>query len=153
MIATQTFDDILGDQFDIRDVIARFEELETELQDAHKGESDPPALPFDEWAENTAADENATMQDAAIEFHAIQSFLSDVKGYGGDEQWRGDWYPIGFIADSYFEQYAEELAEGIGAINREAQWPSNFINWEAAAEALQDDYSSVTINGSDYWYR
>lgn len=153
MKATQTFDDLLCDQFDIRDMIKRFEELETELQDAHHGESDPPASPFDEWAKNTAADENATMQDAAIEFRAIQSFLDDVKGYGGDEQWRGDWYPVGFIADSYFEQFAQELAEDIGAINRDASWPNTCIDWEQAARELQQDYSIVTINGSDYWYR
>lgn len=128
MKATQTFDDILGDQFGIRDVIARFEELEG---------NDPETLDDDEQAE----------------FHAIQSFLDDVKGYGGDEQWRGDWYPVGFIADSYFEQYAKELAEDIGAINRDATWPNTCIDWAQAARELQQDYSSVTINGSDYWYR
>ncbi len=84
---------------------------------------------------------------------AIMELLDEVRGYGGDEQWRGDWYPVQFIADSYFEEYARELAEDIGAIDHDAQWPNSYIDWDAAAKALLVDYSSVEINGATYWYR
>lgn len=125
-----------GDIFDIRDVIKRFEELEDEIE-AYEEK-------MDDWQDNA---ENVEERDA------IKSFLESVKGSGGDEQWRGDWYPVTFIADSYFERYAQEFADDIGAINSDQSWPNNCIDWERAARELQQDYSSVSIDGEDYWYR
>lgn len=60
-----------------------------------------------------------------------------------------------FIADSHFEDYARELAEDIGAIKRgrDMDWPCNRIDWEMAAEDLQQDYSQVEVDGETYWYR
>src|SRR5208283_4356595 len=57
------------------------------------------------------------------------------------------------IRDSYFEQYAEELADDIGAIDKNAGWPLTCIDWTKAAEQLQQDYSSVDYDGVDYWVR
>lgn len=57
------------------------------------------------------------------------------------------------IRDSYFEDYARELASDIGAINADAQWPLMHIDWEAAAASLQQDYTDVTLNGVTYWAR
>lgn len=133
---TKDFDNILDDTFDIRDVIERFEELES-LKDDHELEPDGGHFSDDE----------------STELKAIESFLDDVKGYGGDEQWRGDWYPVTFIRDSYFITYAEELADDIGAVDNDAKWPLNHIDWESAANALKDDYSEVDIQGETYWYR
>lgn len=112
------------DLLDVRDIIARFEEIE---------ESDD--------------------QDEKEERNALKTLLSDLAGNGGDEQWRGDWYPISMIRDSYFEEYAEELADDIGAINKEATWPNSCIDWERAASELQMDYTSVEFDGVTYWYR
>lgn len=112
------------DQFNIRDVIARFEEIEDTEDD-----------------------------DEIVERSAVLSFLEKMKGNGGGEQWRGDWYPLGFIADHYFEDYAQELAEDCGMINKDAAWPNTCIDWEQAATELQQDYSSVDIDGTTYWYR
>lgn len=118
-------DCLSGDVFDIRDVIKRFEEIE-----------------------------NSTEEDEIDEERqTIQAFLDEVRGAGGDENWRGDWYPVGFIADSYFEDYARELADDIGAVNEKLSWPNNCIDWEEAAKQLQADYSSVEVCGSTYWYR
>lgn len=114
------------DILDVRDLIKRFEELDE----------------IDERDE-----------DDAEEHTKLAALLDDLKGYGGDEQWRGDWYPITLIADTYFETYAEELADDIGAINKDAAWPCNHIDWAAAAEALQQDYSTVEYDGATYWYR
>jgi hypothetical protein len=57
------------------------------------------------------------------------------------------------IQESDFEDYARELADDIGAINRNAQWPLNCIDWEQAAKELAMDYSIVTYQGTDYYVR
>lgn len=123
------------DLIDVRDVIARFEELETELDDAH---------------DDSATDE---VLDLRAEFNTLKELLDELRGNGGDEQWRGDWYPVTLIRYSRFEDYAKELAEDIGAINRDAKWPNNHIDWESAAKELQQDYSSCDFDGIDYLYR
>lgn len=121
-----------GDTFDIRDVIERFEKIEDALED-------------DEF-------ESFTEEDFG-EAATIKEFLDEMAGKGGDEQWRGDWYPSLFIADDYFKEYAEQLADDIGAINKDASWPTNCIDWDEAASQLQGDYSSVDVNGTTYWFR
>ena len=66
----------------------------------------------------------------------------------------GEWhYGQAFIADFYFEDYARELAEDIGAIDPNAAWPLSFIDWEAAADALKADYTSSEYFGTTYYYR
>lgn len=120
-----------ADQFDIRDVIARFEELE-DLKD-------------------TGAPDDFTAEEHE-EFLILLSFLEEVKGYGGDEQWRGDWYPLGFIHEDYFVEAMEELVKDIGDLPKEI--PSYIaIDWNATAENLRVDYSSVDIDGETFWYR
>lgn len=127
--------DLTADMIDVRDIIARVEELENTVPSAEESEGD----------DNEEREELAT----------LRGMLDDLKGKGNgwDEQWEGDWYPITLIRNSYFEDYARELAEDIGAINRLATWPSNCIDWEYAAEQLQIDYSTTEIEGTDYWYR
>lgn len=122
------------DLIDIRDVIARFEELSDKKGD---DDNDPSTLELEEETELTT----------------LTRLLDDLKGYGGDEQWCGDWYPITLIRDSYFQEYAQELAEDIGAINSDATWPNNCIDWEQAARELKVDYSTVEFDGVTYWYR
>lgn len=117
-----------ADIIDVRDVIERYEELQSEMDDD----------PTDEQRD---------------ELSALDSLLNDLKGNGGDEQWQGDWYPITLIRDDYFEDYAREFAEDIGAIPSDYSWPASHIDWEAAAEALQMDYTSVEFDGVTYWFR
>ena len=94
-------DDIL----DVRDLIARVEELEN-------------LEPADEEAKWNNCDE----------FSALPDILEELAGNGGDEQWRGDWYPITLIRDDYFTTYAQELADDIGAVPANVQWPMNCID-------------------------
>lgn len=127
---------------DSRDVIARIEELEAErtnLLDAVDSAEDDDK--HDKQMEVLAwNDENAD------ELEALQS-LQEECNYG-------DWtYGATLIADSYFEEYAQELAEDIGAINHDATWPNDCIDWEKAAEQLQQDYTSVDFDGETYWIR
>lgn len=57
------------------------------------------------------------------------------------------------IHDNYFEDFAQQLAEDIGAIDREAGWPACHIDWEAAAESLRMDYTHAKVRGHEYWAR
>src|SRR5688572_17796193 len=115
-----------ADLIDVRDVIARFEELgEIETRD----------------------------DEEEAEFLSLTALLGELEGNGGDEQWRGDWYPVTLVRDSYFKDHARELAEDIGAIKEDAGWPARCIDWEQAASELQGDYSSVEYEGVTYWYR
>jgi hypothetical protein len=126
----QTTDlDLTADIIDVRDIIARIEELE-ELQDA--GEH---------------------LETPDCELTMLRTLLEELKGMGGDEQWRGDWYPVTLIRESYFRHYAQELAEDIGAVDHNASWPNNCIDWDHAAGDLKLDYSALTIDGETYWTR
>lgn len=133
------------------DICERIEELETELQDAHEGEGNGGE--FSEWLNDMAENDEGTLQDAAIELKNLSEFMEEFKGYGGDHQWRGDWYPGSFIRDSHFKDYAQELAEDIGAIKGDETWPANCIDWDKAAHQLQMDYTSGEFDGVTYWAR
>ena len=65
-----------------------------------------------------------------------------------------DWtYGATMIREDYFENYAQEFAEDIGSIDRNAAWPLSYIDWEAAANALKQDYTTVEFQGSTYYVR
>lgn len=119
------------DILDVRDIIDRVEGLEGSVDEAHPDDA----------------------EEVREELEALADLLDEMKGYGGDHEWRGDWYPVTLIRDSYFQDHAEELADDIGAINREASWPHNCIDWARAARELQQDYTAVEFDGVTYWYR
>ena len=65
-----------------------------------------------------------------------------------------DWqYGETLISDSYFEDYAREFAEDIGAIDKDANWPLGCIDWGQAAAELQMDYMEVVFDGVTYYIR
>jgi hypothetical protein len=125
--------DLTADIIDIRDIIEQIEVLTDQLTKYSAEASDYHEL----------AKEHAT----------LVGIMSELAGNGGDEQWQGDWYPLTLIRESYFRDYAQELAEDIGAVNAQATWPNNCIDWDQAARELQMDYTSVTIDGMTYFYR
>lgn len=92
-------------------------------------------------------------EDEQCELDMLEAFLDDCKGYGGDEQWEGDWYPGTAVRDSYFKDYAMELADDTGAILDNAQWPCTCIDWDQAARELRMDYTGVEFDGVTYWVR
>ena len=115
------------DLIDIRDVIARVEELR-------------------ETCDTTSSEEKFELAD-------LEALLDDLRGNGGDEQWEGDWYPLTLIRDSYFRDYAQDLADDCGMIPVGNAWPCTCIDWDQAARELQMDYSATEFNGTTYWYR
>ena len=92
-------------------------------------------------------DEERTEEDDQ-ELAALQALAAEAEGYAAD--WK---YGETLIRDSYFQTYAMEYAEDIGAINSDASWPANCIDWEQAARELRMDYTSVSFDGVDYWIR
>jgi hypothetical protein len=143
------------DTIDVRDVIARVEELEDQKTDADtclcgesKGEHTEDGDGCNEYEEDTGLDEDETK-----ELSTLTELLDDLRGNGGDEQWRGDWYPVTLVRDSYFTDFAQEEAESCGLVDDNARWPATCIDWERAASELQSDYSTVEFEGITFWYR
>jgi hypothetical protein len=122
--------DLTADIIDVRDIIARFEEVE----DAK------PETEDEKW-------------DLCEEYSTLLELLYSLEGMGGDEQWRGDWYPVTLIRDSHFQTYAQELAEDAGLTDKPQAWPYTCIDWEQAARELRYDYASIDIGGVTYWTR
>jgi len=134
------------DVIDSRDVIARIEELEAERQplaDAVEGANDGAPL-----AQAVEALEEWDARSEGDELKALKALADECEQYASDWQ-----HGETLIRDSYFETYAEELARDIGAIKDGADWPLCHIDWEAAAEALQQDYSQADFDGVTYWIR
>ncbi len=120
---------LTDDVIDVRDLIERVDFLNPEFSDTQLSDEE------------------------SKELATLTAILEDLKGAGGDEKWRGDWYPVLLIADHYFEQHAKELAEDCGLTDKPMGWPYNCIDWAYAAEQLQYDYSSTDIDGITYWFR
>lgn len=120
--------DLTADTIDVRDIIARVEELDPEYSDIK------------------------LTDDEAKELAELQAILDDLKGNGGDEQWRGDWYPVMLISERTFEDHVRELLEDCGTIPKDLPW-FVAIDWETTAQHIQGDYTPVEIDGVTYWYR
>lgn len=156
---------------DSRDVIARIEELEGDREALAENVSDAEESLADardaylnasedidagqqavENAQKKLDDALAALKawdedDDGKELKALQALQSEAEGYS-------DWlHGAQLINESYFTQYAQELAEEIGAIASDAQWPLRHINWDAAAEELKQDYTTVDFDGTDYYIR
>jgi len=115
--------DLTADIIDVRDIIERVAELE-----------------------------EPTIEPVKEELAELTAILADLKDNGGDEQWRGDWYPITLIRDSHFKEYAIEMLEECGTIPKDfPSWVE--IDWDATAHNVRMDYISTEIDGVTYWYR
>jgi hypothetical protein len=98
---------------------------------------------FEKWLKEQAD----TSDDDAEELKALRTLAEEADGCG-------DWYHgETLIRDSYFEDYARDLHEDINGHDAKSGWPYDYIDWEAAAEALQSDYTSVDFDGITYWLR
>ncbi len=143
---------------DSRDVIARVEELEKEseaaseeLKELEERKADGPLSEADEarCVELTTLCEKSGGFDDEDDFEEYKRLRRLCRE---GEQEASDWADgATLILDSYFEEYAQELADDIGAVSRDAKWPANHIDWAAAAEELQTDYASITYGDSAYW--
>lgn len=123
----------------VRDIIARVLELRDERDEYNEKMGSPDA-----W--------DGVPDGEPDELNMLEGIISELAGYGGDEKFDGDWYPVTLVCNEYFTEYAQDLAEQCGMVDTNARWPMNCIDWEQAARELQMDYSNILIRDITYWY-
>lgn len=131
---------LMDDILDSRDIEKRIEELESDEATAALADL------IVSNGEITDEDETNGDYDDACELAIWRNLRKECEGYGWE-------YGIGFIREDYFETYAQDLAEDIGVIDRNANWPLTHIDWESAARDLLVDYTSVEVDGATYYFR
>lgn len=150
------------DMLDVRDLIERYEELENDLSTITDLEDEIESLDPDEdkeeirIAKEELESKKKELEDEQEEFEQLQEILDELKGNGGDEKWRGDWYPVTLINSDYFTEYTKELIVDIGYIQRDRDgglpwWIE--IDWEKTADNCKMDYTSINIGNEEYYYR
>jgi multidrug efflux pump subunit AcrA (membrane-fusion protein) len=85
--------------------------------------------------------------DTGGELARLTALRDQAEGYAPD--WR---YGCTLIRDSYFKDYAQELAEDRD-MPKDVRWPYNCLDWDQAARELQQDYTAVEYGGVTYWVR
>lgn len=147
------------DTIDSRDIIARIEELRDERADlalavadagvAFQGSTTTGATASAfMWREKAKAALIEWDETNAEELHALEALQSDAEQYAPDWQ-----HGATLIRASFFKEYAQELADDIGAIDADATWPCNCIDWDEAARQLKQDYTEVEFDGVTYYVR
>lgn len=133
------------DVMDSRDMMKQLEEWESEreaLVDAvNEAETDDDRKAaqdeLDEWD-----------ADYGDDYKALKEFCEEAEGYAS--YWK---YGEAVIRDTYFTDYAEELANDTCEMGKASDWPFRHIDWEAAADELKQDYTSIDYDGVTYWVR
>lgn len=129
------------DVIDSRNVIERIEQLQAIRE--------PGPVP-----EGVLEDEDyeVNQDDLFRELASLEALA--LEGEQASEDWQ---YGATLIRDSYFRDYAMDLAEEISdqaeRYGRQPSWPYICIDWDKAARELQMDYTSVEFNGVTYWVR
>jgi antirestriction protein len=156
----------MDDVIDSRDVIAKIEEILEEIEEMVENENDD----FDDIgavkklvddADNESekyqnlirtieshGNTISELEDLFSDLEPLESFAEEASNYA--EDWE---HGATLIRYSYFETYAQELAEDCGMVNSAATWPNNHIDWEAAARDLKQDYTEIDFDGVSYFVR
>ena len=122
--------DYTADRLDSRDLLDRLEELEA-TQDEIGFQRDDSG------------------DDMQAELDMLRALRDETEGYA-DDSWRDG---VFFVANWDWKNYAQELADEMGAIPKEYSWPASYIDWDAAARDLRMDCMPCEIDGNTYWYR
>ena len=147
------------DVIDSRDVIARIEELESERADLVEATSEVETAVNEAATEDDAEDAQTAHADAVTalaEWHESDEGkeLETLKALADQCEGYGDWaHGETLIRESYFRDYAMELAEDCGMIPKDLAWPCTCIDWEQACRELKMDYTEVDFDGVSYFMR
>jgi hypothetical protein len=144
--------EVLVDNFDNAD--ADFDEANDALLSSVCSDSEELREIEQRWRDRAASRDRAArlLADWENEFGERLAALERVNAEG--EGYVPDWtYGEALIPEDAFTDYAEQLAEDIGTIDRDQPWPLNCIDWEAAAEQLKQDYVEIEIEGQTYLAR
>lgn len=126
------------DIFDSRDVIERIEALKDEWREATEHDPDEFVMFEDDWAVGLG-------EEGAAELMALEDLRSEISSSEFD-------FGITFIREDYFPEYVQELVSDVGDMPREI--PGYIvIDWDATADNLRIDYSTVEFRGETYLYR
>lgn len=129
------------DCIDSQDVIERIQQLSVIRQPG----------PVDDGLDDDGLDDedsDRTNDELLAELGSLEKLAKDASDYVDD--WE---YGVTMVSETYFTEYAKELAEDIGAVNANASWPLSYIDWEGAADALKADYTGLDFNGVTYYVR
>ncbi len=135
-----------------RDLNKRLNELEDEREDLE----DAVTILKDE-AKDCDPDEKEECDDNVTDaIEALKEWDEENKGELDElyamrdeiSEWRHD---EALIAEEDFAEYAEQLADDLYGV--EQRWPFDHIDWDAAADALKADYSTIDYQGTTYLYR
>lgn len=141
-------DDIINS----RDIESRIKELREELEGTPFADPDAGSVKlgsiYDETPEEWYHYVDNLDADSVEELIKLVAFKEEAEP--ATCEWK---HGATFIRDSYFRTYAEDLADDIGAINRDAGWPANCIDWDAAASQLKADYTTIEVGGETYYTR
>lgn len=129
----------MADIIDTRDLHERYNELQEKIQEAEQvamedGDIIPDPvviLTDDEYSE-------------WIDLEVMSDNISDF------------WHGETLVNEDYFTEYAEQLAEDLGYTGRNVEgqsWPFCHIDWDAAADALLQDYTEFQWQGETYQAR
>ncbi len=122
------------------------EELAEHLKNKPEEEGELEAWE-DELADFEAAVESAKSEfgpDEKTELEELEELENEISEFMHGET---------MVPVNSFQEYAQELAEEIGAIPDGSKWPLTCIDWEQAAKELATDYTQVSYQGEDYYVR
>jgi hypothetical protein len=151
-----------SDIIDSRDVVERIEEIESEVEDAQNDLAEALLALSEALADQPDADRTALTARVDEARAALDTLKGDTdeelaalralakEGEAECSDW-GDGATL--VREGYFVEYAQNLADDIGAIDRNASWPLNHIDWDAAADELRGDYTELTFGGATYLAR
>jgi hypothetical protein len=131
-----------ADVIDSRDVIARIDYLESCAAEA--------------------ADMDAGLPEGVTQYgldEVEQAELAALKAFAAEAENADDWiYGATLVRDSYFVDHIKELVEDCYQMPADfdsGAWPWRHMemDWEAAADEAQTDYTDVTFDGVTYWVR
>lgn len=149
---------------DSRDIIARIEELEAELQAVHEDATEEglTTLNYSDWLAAFAASLDGDDTIDLTTYEAITESLeelAELKALTNEAESSLDWvYGEALIREDYFTDYIEELIEDCyqlpeGFNSGEWPWRHMSLNYEAAAEEAKQDYFEVQWGDETYLIR
>lgn len=141
--------DLREDMLDLRDLADLQDALKSLINDHEAGEHDPDQEMEDAdcpWCSRDGFDGGRDMEEVYDALKALEDEVGDLRVTANN-------FSPEMIEESHFEEYARQLADDIGAIDSENGWPACHIDWEAAADSLKMDYTTVDFAGCTYYWR
>ena len=133
---------------DSRDIIARIEELEGEL-DAVKEDNAGMPLIEETWEWIDVNVKQWHESDEGIELKELQALAAECEGYS-------DWsHGTELIREDYFVEHITRIIDDCYELPRGDGWPYTHLtmDYEAAAKDAEQDYALVSFGNQDYFIR